>query len=349
MTRTYQFTALTNIWTGTARVEEKPNRRTGQRELVDTIVSGRLIATGLLGSIRWWFEVVVRGFDGKPCDPSRTECTEKKRCVVCELFGCTGWARKFRFDVLDANDAIQIDQIEKDTTFKLRFTPLRGIAPEEWTLLELALRLIANYGAIAGKTVFKPTHEDARQGEIHHRDFGLIQVSTHQPREMSSETDLESYATASRWRGAPQDGFSWASLEHFWCVRNHDECLARQDAHRSTFNRVIRRNESKSQAGSPDSWLAGYRAQSEKNGKPAVKAQSKKVFSFKSPARTFGFTNPARGNDHVSLDEIKKRLGAAWQRQIVEREVAAGDQTSIQLLTGRQIRQRLLQALEVKR
>lgn len=90
MTNVYTLKALTDIWTGDA------NRR-----------GNRVINTGLLGSIRWWFEVVARGLGGSACDPTveKVRCLDESghHCVVCELFGCTGWARKFRFEVLDEN------------------------------------------------------------------------------------------------------------------------------------------------------------------------------------------------------------------------------------------------------
>ena len=87
--------ALTDVWTGDAG--------TAQSKQAD-----RLIPTGMLGSIRWWFEVLVRGLGGAPCDPSANQkaCLNEEHCVVCELFGCTGWARKFRFDVRNAQGAV---------------------------------------------------------------------------------------------------------------------------------------------------------------------------------------------------------------------------------------------------
>jgi CRISPR-associated protein Cmr1 len=65
----------------------------------------RLHETGLIGSLRWWYEVLVRGLGGYACDPTGEDrCPDKdgNRCVVCELFGCTGWARKFRLKLLTA-------------------------------------------------------------------------------------------------------------------------------------------------------------------------------------------------------------------------------------------------------
>jgi CRISPR-associated protein Cmr1 len=46
----------------------------------------------------------VRGLGGYACDPtSENRCPDKNgnRCAACDLFGCTGWARKFRLKVSD--------------------------------------------------------------------------------------------------------------------------------------------------------------------------------------------------------------------------------------------------------
>jgi CRISPR-associated protein Cmr1 len=75
----------------------------------------RLHETGFIGSLRWWYETIVRGLGGYACDPTEHSCTfdeekyrkskaddERQRlrdagvCDACQLFGCTGWARKFR-------------------------------------------------------------------------------------------------------------------------------------------------------------------------------------------------------------------------------------------------------------
>jgi len=151
----WKLKALTDIWTGDAYGKY-----------------GRLIPTGLLGSIRWWFEVLVRGLGGKACDPTLdgVRCPDKNikephksghHCVVCELFGCTGWARKFRLMVVVVDESGQAirGQIKAGQTFVLRFIPLRPICKEEWCLLDATLRLIACYGAIGGKTVLKPSGE----------------------------------------------------------------------------------------------------------------------------------------------------------------------------------------------
>ncbi len=303
--RVFKLKALTDIWTGDA------NRQ-----------GSRLIPTGLLGSIRWWFEVLVRGLGGKACDPTVKEvrCPAASKaphepghhCVVCELFGCTGWARKFRFEVLDENDQPKQSQIRKDETFILRFTEIRPISEEEWCLLCLTLRLIADYGAIGGRTVFKPTDEQNRQSALHHKDFGLISIEE-PPRISCVMEDLKKYVSPQKWRTEFDDddgSFSWASLANFWCVKGR--YLARQDQNHSSFNKVIGRREQKSQAqglrnGATgfDKWLAGRQQ------------ESKKVFSFKEPPearRTFGFVNPSIQANGRPLDfnEIRGRLRQVW-------------------------------------
>lgn len=302
--RRWRFTALTDIWTGDLKGEPR-----------------RLITTGLLGSVRWWFEILVRGLGGSACDPSKTKCQDRKRCVVCELFGCTGWARKFRFDVLGASREPQCEQIKKDVSFQLSFTPLRPVGNEEWALLDVTLRLVAEYGAIGGKTVYKPSDENGRENAQHHRDYGLVRIDASPVAGSHEEGLLRAYVTHARWQRPNHGNFAWASLEHFWAVPNR--YLARENGSTSAFNRVIGRAEPKNGA-SQDSWLAGTRAG---NGRDPA---SKKVLSFKAPARTFGFLNP----NELSLDDMKGRLRSAWQ-DLADDEVRVGGTILRELLGGR--------------
>lgn len=78
--------------------------------------------TGIIGSLRWWYEAIVRGLGGWACDPSEHGCrfdAEKYRkstaaderqrlrdaglCDVCQVFGATGWKRRFRVEVVEDN------------------------------------------------------------------------------------------------------------------------------------------------------------------------------------------------------------------------------------------------------
>lgn len=85
----------------------------------------RIHETGILGSLRWWYEAIVRGLGGEVCDPRNNRCnlsgkklnnyekaledgntvdnalTKAEICDVCKLFGCTGWKRKFELDMID--------------------------------------------------------------------------------------------------------------------------------------------------------------------------------------------------------------------------------------------------------
>lgn len=80
----------------------------------------RVHETGILGSLRWWYEAIVRGLGGVACDPSQGTCRfdaekyaksrasdERQRlrdaglCDVCQVFGATGWRRRFRLTAID--------------------------------------------------------------------------------------------------------------------------------------------------------------------------------------------------------------------------------------------------------
>lgn len=77
-----ELKTLTPLWTG------------GVERNVD-----RIHETGLIGSLRWWYEAILRGLDGWACDPTKHKCKDEKHCAACELFGATGWSRKFRLNV----------------------------------------------------------------------------------------------------------------------------------------------------------------------------------------------------------------------------------------------------------
>lgn len=62
-----KLSALTPIWTG--GVDQR---------------SDRLHETGLIGSLRWWYEAIVRGLDGAVCDPKSD--IDHSACPVCQLW-----------------------------------------------------------------------------------------------------------------------------------------------------------------------------------------------------------------------------------------------------------------------
>ena len=173
------FKTLTPLWTGDA---ERKNTK--------------LRETGIIGSLRWWYEALIRGLGGSVCDPtSDNKCKlnqekfkkalrkgkpiqdalSEQICPVCQLFGCTGWARKFRLEIESINLAvipeIKIGTREKrvikgkerylirnakgfmaDGSIVLKFIPLRKISSNEWALLNKTLKIIADYGAFGSHT-----------------------------------------------------------------------------------------------------------------------------------------------------------------------------------------------------
>lgn len=94
----FKIKTLTPVWTGD--VERN---------------STKLRETSIIGSLRWWFEAVVRGLGGYACDSVSNGCEYKDNtnsiCPVCELFGTTGWAKRFRFEVNQSFREIHKDNL----------------------------------------------------------------------------------------------------------------------------------------------------------------------------------------------------------------------------------------------
>lgn len=68
--------------------------------------SSKLKESSAIGSLRWWCEGIVRGMGGyactaiqngsQPCLVGPETKAPDDLCPACQLFGCTGWARRFR-------------------------------------------------------------------------------------------------------------------------------------------------------------------------------------------------------------------------------------------------------------
>lgn len=105
----FNLKTLTPIWTGDVNGECKEIKE-----------------TGIIGSMRWWYEAIVRGMGGYACDPANISCKFdtkgyekalednkssddalkiglKEVCPTCQLFGCTGWKRRFRVELGEIN------------------------------------------------------------------------------------------------------------------------------------------------------------------------------------------------------------------------------------------------------
>jgi CRISPR-associated protein Cmr1 len=291
MNVTKQLKALTNIWTGDVECKH-----------------GKLKMTGIKGSIRWWYEALLRGLDIYACDGGKgckfnAESFQKRKnlnaelqeiCPACELFGCTGWSAKFNLRITDRRrngTAVRGDsQIKKGETFILEFVERKEMSTIEKDLLAATMHLIVEYGAIGGKTVYKPSDENDRKDQQHHKDLGLIAYCNHANNKQVKLLTVKPASLA-----MSMNGYEWASLNNMWFVDG--KYLTRQDMNNSSFNKIIGRPEPKNKSKNGDSWIAGSQG------------VSKKVFSFKSPARTFGFVEKS---DSASFDAIKTALQGVW-------------------------------------
>jgi len=96
----------------------------------------RIHETGILGSLRWWYETIVRGLGGEVCDPTTPSCTydpdkpNNGLCDACQVFGATGWRRRFRLAIMDhtQQDISSPKKISADSTIN----PMTNKKPTWW-------------------------------------------------------------------------------------------------------------------------------------------------------------------------------------------------------------------------
>ena len=125
---------LTPAWTGDANEKCK-----------------RIHETGIIGSLRWWFEVVARGLGGSACSLDNHECSfdeqkyrsimknslDKMRalskaglCPASQVFGATGWKKRFQLDA----DSNELKEIMEESRFLPSTRPHNG-NPGGWYIL----------------------------------------------------------------------------------------------------------------------------------------------------------------------------------------------------------------------
>ncbi|MHA1679400.1 MAG: type III-B CRISPR module RAMP protein Cmr1 [Promethearchaeota archaeon] len=129
--------------------------------------------SGIIGSLRWWTEVILRGFNSKgfySCDPnSSNRCPnigdQKKYCVSCHIFGATGRRRSFKLQCSGGeslfNNMINIKPRGRNRGWyypgsgvvgdiELAFVPLDIKFDKHLVLLPLLIA--SKWGAIGAKT-----------------------------------------------------------------------------------------------------------------------------------------------------------------------------------------------------
>ncbi len=292
----FTLTALTDIWTGDV------NRR-----------ADRLRPTGIKGSIRWWYEAVVRGLGGYACDPrsqqgcrlsSQTTDPKTEICPVCYLFGCTGWRSKFNLQILSAtsDEAVQTKPIQRNEMFSLVLVETKSVDPPEYHLLQTVLRVIVDYGALGGRTTFKPSEIAAKNEKPHHKDLGIVARGANsdvpdQPVRVRKEIEeyLDLFSTNKR------NDDMWPDLRNFWFIKG-------RHLNRLQHNNIVGRTSTGVYSNPSDRsvFLGGFIAQ-QKQGFPRPtrdlyvddNAASKKIFSFhgqrsdRGVQRCFGYVRNA--------------------------------------------------------
>jgi len=277
MTLKFELALLTDLWTQGVDAN--------RLNVID-----RIHETGLLGSLRWWYETVIRGLGGYACDPvdeqSRcafdTEAYEQDRrngqpgpaaveagmdqvCPACRLFGCTGWARKMRLEAQGG--------ATKNQRLLLIIQELKPLEDVERWLLVKTMGLIADYGALGGRTPWKP-QQSPKVGQ----DYGLVQLS-------NSPEVAGNLVQAQQWvvehsPGDKRNLPAWPDLRYFFFVQGAflwrkqiNELIGKsEDGRRDIRNGALERA------------LRGQR------GQGAQPANSKKVFSFQtSGGRLWGY------------------------------------------------------------
>lgn len=156
-----ELQTLTPLWTGA----------------IETGKMQRIQESGILGSLRWWYEAIIRGLGGTICNPTsdddRCPQNDDSYCPICELFGATGKSRGFRltlaggdylFPPSSGHTRIHIVAPEGATGWHLgvpflatndqpvrgRFVSLRGDnAIDE---IAIVVALISNWGGLGTKT-----------------------------------------------------------------------------------------------------------------------------------------------------------------------------------------------------
>ncbi len=137
---------LTPLWTGG----------------IDAGQADRIHETGIIGSLRWWYEAILRGCGARVCDPTTHDCAS---CPACEAYGTTGQRRQWRFTVQGGGQhpfnggAVKIPSGRKGGWYvgngfvgdlAMQALPLCNDVPSN--VWELPLHLAALWGGVGPKT-----------------------------------------------------------------------------------------------------------------------------------------------------------------------------------------------------
>jgi CRISPR-associated protein Cmr1 len=319
---TFGLKALTDIRTGGVDKTEK-----------------KLHLTGIKGSIRWWYEALIRGLGYYACDPrSDNSCRleEKKLdrtkditpqvksmiCPACYVFGCTGWSSKFILRITEPSNnkpletLKQIEFLTAEVPFMLHFVERKKFEEAEKTLLTMTLKLIVDYGAIGGRTVLKPS-EDTYKNKLSykggiHIDYGLLRrLNDETGKDISCIPVSTIYVTPlkelidhylKKLEEKKAIDLEFPDLNFFWFLRGHY-------IDRKTLNNIVKRDPDNPKRylkrGVEDGfhdWLGGDIG------------ESKKIFSFSSANKCWGYTK----RDETMFKSMKEALTGCGFKDITE-------------------------------
>jgi len=295
---------LTPLWTGDI------NRK-----------CSKLKETGIIGSLRWWYEALIRGLGGYACDPSSTDQEYKKCelkqdkfhkalkegksiekaldeqiCPVCQLFGCTGWGKKVRIKIknLDKNSFVpgkgEKAGLKPDIEFSFEIIENKTLRNEEKWLFKKLLWLIENFGAIGGRTTWKPNGKWCTS-------YGIIKVISYDGIEnwdnFATSNAVKTWLIKNKEKLNKSNHPNWFNFKFYWIVKDYH-------LNREQLNKVVKRKKDnpssyEERAEEFDRWLGGN------------VGISKKIFSFYYPKnninKVFGYVRTEE-----KLEEIKNRI-----------------------------------------
>lgn len=263
--------------------------------------------------MRWWYEAIVRGMGGYACDPSNGGCEFntkeyekalkegkgldkaldiglKKVCPACRLFGCTGWKRRFKILVNNFEDTFtQGINGGYSGNFEIEFYEIFNISDSEKWLLYQTLQIIENYGAFGGKTTKKPQNNQVG------KDYGLIKVnlvnadwarkSDYNETQKRIETITENCGKSNNKK--------WFNFRYYWVIKG-------EYLDRLKMNEIFGLDNKGNVATGEDEFLEFLRGNRASSGKTG---SSKKIFSFKSGNKIFGYVRSEQ-----ELEIIKRKL-----------------------------------------
>lgn len=267
--------------------------------------------TGIIGSLRWWYEALVRGLGGYACDPtsdekcelnykkfdnaikngkSVQEALDEQVCPVCQLFGCGGWKKRFRIAIneLNINDFRLRGQkagLKENKALYLDILPLSNIDHKQKWLFKKTLNLIENYGAIGGRTTWKP-------GSSWGTSYGIIKIEDYREIEnwdsVSNSEDVKDWLRKNKESINRDNNPNWFDFKFYWLIKG--EYLDKDH-----MNNLLKL-EKQGSGTEKDEFLNFLR------GKQGV---SKKIFSFEKP-KPFVFGYVKKPEEIRKIEEMLK-------------------------------------------